>query len=459
MLALQLAGTLPFTLLLFFPVLQSYMADAPDSAHAMRGASSNERGEHANLGIPQHGTSAGILNSAYNATPTVASCAQGNAEFARILTNFHARIVALEKKVAENDKLCTNIRNENASLKALLNSSTPTLFTKPVKLKAPKPFTKAFLREHVADSRYMDLHMEKILSYVIRPNVQFSLREGLMSFMEDPDAALTVDTYLLEHVEKEGSAPFNKMDFKSAFIRSFTGEVRPPEVIALHELMAGTVTQGSDPVPKYAERFYQRSRRLNGETQISLCIFFQSGLKPELRALCCMDRNNKRWECLSDLVDFAIAEEERLNVRDSSLPAPHFSNPNAPNLVRGGMKRVRFSEPTCTSDDPKPSSEVIVPLNNNDNVIMDSDSDVSNEKSDSDDSNEKSDSDLTSDDPPSSDLTYDDSLSSDPPSSDDAPAPTPDNDDAEQPRLAVIQHIPLKSKYRWSRACKHPKLD
>ena len=104
--------------------------------------------------------------------------------------------------------------------------------------------------------------MDKILAYVLQPDAQFSLRAGLLAFMEDKDAINMVDTYLIHHVERNGSAPFDKADFKRAFVQYFPGEVRPPAVIALHELVAGEVMQGSDSVSKYAERFYQRSRRL-----------------------------------------------------------------------------------------------------------------------------------------------------------------------------------------------------
>ena len=68
--------------------------------------------------------------------------------------------------------------------------------------------------------------------------------------------------------------PFDKADFKRAFVQYFPGEVRPHAVIALHELVAGEVMQGSYSVSKYAERFYQRSRRLSDESQATLCLYF-----------------------------------------------------------------------------------------------------------------------------------------------------------------------------------------
>ena len=113
------------------------------------------------------------------------------------------------------------------------------------------------MKDHGNDSRYMALHLDKIINYVLQPNAQYSLSEGISAFIEDPEASKLVDTYFLE---TKDSKSFDAEDFKQTFIKAFTGEVRPPEVVALHELMSGLVTQGSDPVAKYAERFYQRSR-------------------------------------------------------------------------------------------------------------------------------------------------------------------------------------------------------
>ena len=79
---------------------------------------------------------------------------------------------------------------------------------------------------------------------------------------------------------------------------------------------------------KYNERFYQRSRRLPQESQASLCLHYLAGLNSELRTLCCMDRDNKRWDSLHALVTFTLAEEERLNMKASS--APHVSKAPCP---------------------------------------------------------------------------------------------------------------------------------
>ena len=218
---------------------------------------------------------------------------------------------------------------------------------KGIKLSAPKPLTKSLLNELVEDPGTLELHLDKILAYVSQPGVTFSLKEGVMQAMEATSAMNAVNSYFVEHVEKDGSGPFDPAHFKAEFIRSFTGEVRPASVIALHELMAGKVTQGSEPIAKYAERFYQRARRLPKESPQTLCLYFLNGLKPELRGLCCMDHQNNRWGDLHALVKFATAQEERENMRNSTFPAPHLSNPSAHKSQRpqwqtaGGSKRGR----------------------------------------------------------------------------------------------------------------------
>ena len=101
----------------------------------------------------------------------------------------------------------------------LPRASPPDRSSKGVKLHPPKALSTAALKALGHDARALEIQLDKILFFVCRqPNINFGLREGLMTFMEDPDATAMVDTYLLEHVEREGCPPFNEADFKTAFI-------------------------------------------------------------------------------------------------------------------------------------------------------------------------------------------------------------------------------------------------
>ena len=48
---------------------------------------------------------------------------------------------------------------------------------------------------------------------------------------------------------------------------SVNSDVRPLNVVALHDLIEGKVTQGMSPVAKYNEHFHQKARLLPNESQ------------------------------------------------------------------------------------------------------------------------------------------------------------------------------------------------
>ena len=94
------------------------------------------------------------------------------------------------------------------------------------------------------------------------------------------------------------------------------------------DLMHGKVTQGHDCAARYAENFLTRARILPKESQAVLCGFFLAGLKPELRALCCLDRDNREWTSLQALVQHTFSEETRLRYHvAASLPASKQGKP------------------------------------------------------------------------------------------------------------------------------------
>ena len=136
----------------------------------------------------------------------------------------------------------------------------------------------------------------------------------LLIDVSDPDSLTVSEDELITSVEKLIST-----------------EVRPPDEVARQELLRGLLKQGSDTASQYAQRFYERSRRLPNYDRRSMCEFFLDGLKPALRTKCMFDRDNNRWTDLDTLVQFTYKEEERMlatashyrdNNPDRSFPHP-----------------------------------------------------------------------------------------------------------------------------------------
>ena len=202
------------------------------------------------------------------------------------------------------------------------------------KLPLPQSIHKSFLLENCDNRENIECQLNLILDHISIPGgagSAFSFESGLMAFMDADEARRYVRTFFLDLTMSGGS--FERDKFIAGFTSAFTGDVRPAHVVALHDLISGAITQGTDPVAKYVERFCQRSRQLPGESQASLCLYFISGLKPTLRAQCCLDRDNTRWVSLSALIQFSLAEEERFNMVSSLSPFPHLSSPKPPDVV------------------------------------------------------------------------------------------------------------------------------
>ena len=73
--------------------------------------------------------------------------------------------------------------------------------------------------------------------------------------------------------------------------------------------------QAKEPVAQYVERFMTRARIVPSESPASLCVHLVKGLLPELRAVCCLDRENREWNNLPNLIRHIYAEEVRWNLR------------------------------------------------------------------------------------------------------------------------------------------------
>ena len=206
--------------------------------------------------------------------------------------------------------------------------------------------------------------MDKILAYVLQPDAQFSLRAGLLAFMEDKDAISMVDTYLIQwihHVERNGSAPLTKRILKEPLSSTFLVKCAP---LPLLPFMSSWPVKSCKALILPLNMPSASTSDLDANL-ISLnlpCAFvhFLNGLKPDLRTLCCMDQDNRRWNCPTSLVKFSIAEEERLNIRESAVPAPHLSNHCDAPFREFGNKRLWIDKSDSyqdDSDDSDPASE------------------------------------------------------------------------------------------------------
>lgn len=94
------------------------------------------------------------------------------------------------------------------------------------------------------------------------------------------------------------------------------GDVRPESAIALEQLIAGKTTQGTESAPLYAQRFLNVLRNLpeNSDKNMRyLCQHYIAGLNPELRALCCLTRDDNPWENLSQLMKYSYSAEYRMS--------------------------------------------------------------------------------------------------------------------------------------------------
>jgi hypothetical protein len=98
-------------------------------------------------------------------------------------------------------------------------------------------------------------------------------------------------------------------EFAEQFQLRWTAQVRCESMLALSRLMRGEITQGSDPVARYAERFRMHQRLLPNESQTLLCQYYIAGLSPQLGPLCVLDKDNgnREWDNVTSLINFSFA--------------------------------------------------------------------------------------------------------------------------------------------------------
>lgn len=101
---------------------------------------------------------------------------------------------------------------------------------------------------------------------------------------------------------------------KEAFMRRFGGQVRTPRAIALQKLMSRGVTQGTDSVPVYSERFLVLARPCTDMSPAALCHAYIQGLNAYLKQRCCFDLFGNEWSDLNALIQFAHVEAARAAV-------------------------------------------------------------------------------------------------------------------------------------------------
>jgi len=169
---------------------------------------------------------------------------------------------------------------------------------------------KAFL----SDPALIRLHLAQIFMYILEMTP--AMYPQSITFFIEHSESLKWNNSWFEVLTQSGGV-WDESNYIEAYTHFLSGEVRAPAVVALEEILGGKVQQGSEAAGRYAQRFFARSRLLLNESQQSLCKHFILGLKPELRVKCCLDRDNKEWQSLYDLVQYTLAEEVRLNMSRS----------------------------------------------------------------------------------------------------------------------------------------------
>lgn len=163
----------------------------------------------------------------------------------------------------------------------------------------------------------------EIVDYVTMLNryrpLDFPFPRSIGKYLRDLSLSGWFRSYMASHEHE-----FDLEAFILAVTHYITGEVRQPSSVALSDLIEGRVKQQSgEPVATYAERFFQRSRLLPSESQVSLCRHYIAGLLPDLRRLCSLDREGREHTDLVRLVQFSFSEETRLKVvSPSSFSSP-----------------------------------------------------------------------------------------------------------------------------------------
>ena len=157
-----------------------------------------------------------------------------------------------------------------------------------------------------------------------------------------------------------------------AFRTRFTNQTRSDRALAFEQITLRGVFQNGSSLSKYAESFIFLCRQVGPELMpdAAACLHFLKGMDAVLRAECMITPLGFEWECMSDLVRFAVLQERRLLIRhqcsQTQTPSPHrppFSGPKQ--RVQGGSRWRPSSAAAAAAaaggDDPEPDLPDAVP--------------------------------------------------------------------------------------------------
>ena len=158
----------------------------------------------------------------------------------------------------------------------------------------------------------LSLYPSMVSSFIEDTEVDEHTAPFFESWKVEVRANDTDPKHLIIDVHNPDSLTFSEDELITSVEKLISTEVRPPDEVARQELLKGLLKQGSETASQYAQRFYERSRRLPHYDRRSMCEFFLEGLTPSLRTKCMFDRDNNRWTNLDALVQFTYKEEERM---------------------------------------------------------------------------------------------------------------------------------------------------
>ncbi|GAX78850.1 hypothetical protein CEUSTIGMA_g6288.t1 [Chlamydomonas eustigma] len=194
-------------------------------------------------------------------------------------------------------------KGKTGHLKPLVVEKWPT----PGKMGVPL-FKSVVSKPHILDNE-----VEGICAWLRAHHLP--IPDHLPHFIEDYDVKDFVKSYFKS---LPVDVPFIEEDFKTSLKRFVSGEVRSQVAIARATLVGRELKQGPDSAAKYAQRFFQCSRLIPDECQVSLCLHYLAGLNPELKQACTLDRDGNERQSLSSLVKYSYGEELRLNARSAA---------------------------------------------------------------------------------------------------------------------------------------------
>jgi hypothetical protein len=154
---------------------------------------------------------------------------------------------------------------------------------------------------------------------------------------------LGVAAWVESQLEPHRLPSFQHAKFVEEFVHFVSGEVRSPASMALDDILAGRVKQGDDPVCMYAEKFQSKARLLPGESQMSMCRHYLTGLNAALRGHCRLDDNDREWQNLEHLIAKSKSAEQRWQPERAQPRANAPPMPAQPSRSSQTFKRPKYN--------------------------------------------------------------------------------------------------------------------